>query len=103
ANVQPSEPAKLVPKTGVYAVRAALRDGAVVDGMMNVGVRPTFEAGGRRTVEVHLFEFTGDLYGQTLAVDVVARLRDERKFAGVEALVGQLREDAGHARAALAV
>ena len=103
ANVQPSDPAKLVPRTGVYAVRATLRDGAVVDGMMNVGVRPTFEAGGRRTVEVHLFGFSGDLYGQTLAVDVVARLRDEQKFAGVEALVVQLREDAGHARAALAV
>lgn len=102
ANVQPSDPAKLVPKPGVYAVRAALRDGSSVDGMMNVGVRPTFETGGRRTVEVHLFDFASDLYGQTLAVDVVARLRDERRFAGAEALVSQLREDAGHARAALA-
>jgi riboflavin kinase/FMN adenylyltransferase len=103
ANVQPSDPAKLVPKTGVYAVRVGLRDGRAVDGMMNVGVRPTFETDGQRTVEVHLFDFAGDLYGQTLAVDVVARLRDERRFAGVEALVAQLREDAGHARTALSV
>ncbi len=101
ANVQPSNPAKLVPKTGVYAVRVTHRGGAAV-GMMNVGVRPTFETDGRRTVEVHLFDFDGDLYGQTLTVDVVARLRDERKFDGIGGLVAQLREDEGQARAALA-
>ena len=102
ANVQPANPSKLVPKTGVYAVRAQGRDGQARGGMMNVGVRPTFETSGRRTVEVHLFEFSGDLYGQTLAVDVVARLRDERRFSGVEALVAQLREDESQARKALA-
>ncbi len=101
ANVQPADPATLVPKTGVYAVRAVLRGGEAVEGMMNVGVRPTFETDGRRTVEVHLFDFAGDLYGQTLAVDVVARLRDERRFSGPNALVAQLREDAGQARSAL--
>ena len=98
ANVQPSDPAKLVPKTGVYAVRVRLRSGRLAPGMMNVGVRPTFETDGRRTVEVHLFDFAGDLYGQTLAVDVVARLRDERRFDGIDALVAQLREDARRAR-----
>ena len=101
ANVQPSDPAKLVPKTGVYTVRAHTRDGRVWGGMMNVGVRPTFETAGRRTVEVHLFDFAGDLYGQTLAVDVVARLRDEVRFGGIEALVAQLGEDARQARDAL--
>ena len=101
ANVQPSNPAKLVPRSGVYAVRVGHRGGAA-RGMMNVGVRPTFETDGRRTVEVHLFDFDGDLYGQTLAVDIVARLRDERKFDGIGALVAQLREDEGQARAALA-
>lgn len=101
ANVQPSNPAKLVPKTGVYAAHVRLRTGRRVAGMMNVGVRPTFETDGRRTVEVHLFDFDGDLYGQMLAVDVVARLRDERKFSGIEALVAQLGEDAGQAKRAL--
>ena len=101
ANVQPSNPAKLVPKGGVYAVRVAHRGGAAA-GMMNVGVRPTFETQGRRTVEVHLFDFDGDLYGQTLTVDVVARLRDERRFDGINGLVAQLREDEGQAREALA-
>ena len=101
ANVQPSSPSKLVPKTGVYAVRVRLKTGRLAQGMMNVGIRPTFETDGRRTVEVHLFDFGGDLYGQTLAVDLVARLRDERKFDGVEALVAQLGEDAGQAKTAL--
>jgi riboflavin kinase/FMN adenylyltransferase len=102
ANVQPANPSKLVPKTGVYAVRAHLPGGETHGGMMNVGVRPTFETAGRRTVEVHLFDFAGDLYGQTLAVDLVARLRDEQRFAGIEALVSQLREDESEARNALA-
>ena len=101
ANVQPASEAKLVPGIGVYAVRATLPDGRTADGMMNVGVRPTFETDGRPTVEVHLLDFAGNLYGQTLAVDVVARLRAEQKFAGIEALVAQLREDEGQARTAL--
>ncbi|WP_412062919.1 bifunctional riboflavin kinase/FAD synthetase [Rubrivirga sp. IMCC45206] len=102
ANVVPSHPAKLVPREGVYAVRARLADGTEAGGMMNVGRRPTFETDGARTVEVHLFDFAGDLYGQRLAVDVLARLRDERRFDGVDALVRQLGADEAAARAALA-
>ncbi|WP_412067409.1 bifunctional riboflavin kinase/FAD synthetase [Rubrivirga sp. IMCC43871] len=102
ANVQPSHPSKLVPREGVYAVRARLADGTEASGMMNVGRRPTFETDGARTVEVHLFDFSSDLYGQRLAVDVLARLRDERRFDGVDGLVRQLGEDERAARAALA-
>ena len=69
---------------------------------MNVGRRPTFEADGRATVEVHLFDWSGDLYGRPLAVDVVARLRDERRFDGPDALVAQLDRDAAEARRQLA-
>ncbi|WP_420454414.1 bifunctional riboflavin kinase/FAD synthetase [Rubrivirga sp.] len=101
ANVRPADPRKLVPREGVYAVRATLADGATAGGMMNVGRRPTFETDGARTVEVHLFDVDADLYGQTLAVDVVARLRDEQRFDGVEALVAQLGRDAQAARRAL--
>ena len=102
ANVQPADPRKLVPREGVYAVRVALPDGAEAGGMMNVGRRPTFETGGARTLEVHLFDVDRDLYGLRLAVDLVARLRDERRFDGVDALVRQLGDDAEAARAALA-
>ena len=102
ANVQPADPRKLVPREGVYAVRVALPDGAEAGGMMNVGRRPTFETDGARTIEVHLFDVDRDLYGLRLAVDLVARLRDERRFDGVDALVRQLGDDAEAARVALA-
>ena len=102
ANLQLPDPAKLVPRDGVYAVRARLGNGPEAGGMMNVGRRPTFEADGGRTVEVHLFDTDADLYGRTLTVDVVARLRDEARFDGVGALVAQLGRDAEAARAALA-
>jgi len=102
ANVQPTDPQKLVPALGVYAVRATLADGTEAGGMMNVGRRPTFEADGARTIEVHLFGTDRDLYGQRLAVDVLVRLRDERRFGGVDELAAQLGRDAEAARAVLA-
>ena len=101
ANVQPSDPRKLIPRLGVYAARARLDDGTEADGMMNVGRRPTFETDGATTVEVHLFDIEADLYGRRLEVDVVARLRDEVRFDGPEALVAQLGSDAVAAREAL--
>ncbi len=102
ANVRPGDPRKLIPGAGVYAVRAHLADGPALGGMMNVGRRPTFETDGATTVEVHLFDWAGDLYGRPLAVDVLSRLRDERRFDGVEALVAQLDRDAADARRQLA-
>ena len=102
ANVRPDSARKLVPRVGVYAVRAVLPDGQTAGGMMNVGRRPTFEADGAVSVEVHLFSVEADLYGRTLAVDVVARLRDERRFDGADGLVAQLGRDRAAALAALA-
>lgn len=101
ANVEPTHRRKVVPKVGVYAVRVTLRDGATHGGMMNVGRRPTFEADGAVRAEVHLFDFAGDLYGHTVAVDVLARLRDEMRFDGVDALVARLGEDRAEALAVL--
>ncbi len=102
ANVEPTHRRKVVPRVGVYAVRVTLRDGTVHGGMMNVGRRPTFETDGAVRAEVHLFGFDGDLYGHTVAVDVVARLRDEMRFESVNALVERLGEDRAEALAALA-
>ena len=102
ANVEPLDGRKLVPAVGVYAVRARLPGGAVAGGMMNVGRRPTFEDDGATRAEVHLFDVDRDLYGRRLAVDVVARLRGERRFDGVDALVAQLGRDREDARAVLA-
>lgn len=81
----------LVPKDGVYAVTASV-DGQTWKGAANVGPAPTFGVDTRK-VEVHLIDFSGDLYGKELRVEFVRRLRDTRPFAGVAELVEQLKND----------
>lgn len=99
ANVAQQE--ELQPATGVYAVRVGLADGRTLDGVANIGTRPTL-GGGARSNEVHLFHFEGDLYGQSLTVSLISRLRDEQRFASVPELVDQIRRDAEAARLILA-
>jgi riboflavin kinase/FMN adenylyltransferase len=95
----------LVPAFGVYAVRATVMDGDTpsgrYDGVANVGIRPMFEVA-RPLLETHLFDFSGDLYGKHLAVELVAYLRPEAKFSGLEELKAQIDTDAEAARKALA-
>ncbi|HJZ91798.1 MAG TPA: bifunctional riboflavin kinase/FAD synthetase [Gemmataceae bacterium] len=86
----------LLPAEGVYAVSAVTPSG-VYPGAANIGPNPTFGEQDRK-VEVHLLDFAADLYGQPLSVDFVARLRDTKKFTGVDALVEQLQTDAAEAR-----
>ncbi|MDX1440541.1 MAG: bifunctional riboflavin kinase/FAD synthetase [Rubricoccaceae bacterium] len=100
ANIQPEHPKKLIPKPGVYAIRATTETGKF-GGMMNIGRRPTFETDGQVHLEAHLFGFDGNLYGTMLRVEFVSRLRDEQKFDGVEALVERLHEDRKQAEGAL--
>lgn len=99
ANLQVEHPRKVIPRVGVYAVKVTIMSdpggGDEPDplrGMMNIGHRPTF---GRRelSLEVHLLDFSGDLYGRDLRVEFVERMRDERRFESKEALVEQLSED----------
>lgn len=97
ANVSPET--ELVPADGVYAVRAEV-DGALWPGVANVGNRPTFGPG-RTGVEVHLLEYSGDLYGTQLRVRFEQRLRGERRFESADALVEQIALDISAARAAL--
>lgn len=99
ANVPVPGPRKLLPPEGVYAVRVQTPMGPY-DGMLNLGPRPTF-GDAKPVVEAHLFDFNEDLYGATVRIDFVARLRDTQKFSGVEALVSQLKQDAISARTAL--
>jgi riboflavin kinase/FMN adenylyltransferase len=91
---------KLLPPDGVYAVRVEWRGGRA-DGMMNQGGRPTFQQG-ERSLEVHLLDWEGSLYGEWLKVEWVARLRDVRRFASADALRAQLERDRQAARTALA-
>lgn len=90
----------VLPADGVYAVRVDV-GGRRRDGVLNIGVRPTF-GGHRRTIEVHLLDFAGDLYRQRLVVECVDRLRGEMAFAGPEALREQIAADVAHARTVLA-
>jgi len=118
ANLQPDDPFKLIPASGVYAVWAQVADqttpnrrllhedaiaysgGEALPAMMNIGTRPTFD-GRNRTLEVNIFDFDGDLYGQTVIITFVARLREERKFESPEALMAQLKEDQEQAKTIL--
>jgi riboflavin kinase/FMN adenylyltransferase len=91
----------LRPATGVYAIRAGLDEGletAWIDGVANFGRRPTFHAEDDVVLEAHLFDFSGDLYGKHLRVQLVERLRDERKFDGLDALKAQIAKDCEKAR-----
>ena len=81
---------------GIYAVRAQC-DGKTIDGVASFGRRPTFD-NGRPLLEVHLFDFAGDLYGRTLDIAFVAWLRGEEKFDDVAALVRQMDDDSARAR-----
>jgi riboflavin kinase/FMN adenylyltransferase len=93
----------LRPALGVYAVRVRVDAASerTIDGVANLGLRPTF-GGVEPRLEVHLFDFAGDLYGHRLCVALTAFLRPERKFDGIEALKAQIAADAQAARAALA-
>ncbi|HEX8471523.1 MAG TPA: bifunctional riboflavin kinase/FAD synthetase [Brevundimonas sp.] len=88
------------PAYGVYATRTRLPDGRVIDGVANLGVRPMFEIE-TPLLEVWLFDFSGDLYGQTVETELVARLRGELNFDGLGALKVQIDADAEAAKAIL--
>lgn len=91
----------LRPAYGVYAVRVRLPDGGLVDGVANLGVRPMFDPP-RELLETFIFDFSGDLYAQTVEVALIERLRGEEKFDGLDALVAQMDRDMARARAILA-
>lgn len=86
---------------GIYAVRAARADGTRIDGVASFGRRPTFD-NGAPLLEVFLFGFKGDLYGERLDVAFIAFIRDEDKFDSLDALIKQMDDDSAKARAALA-
>ncbi len=89
------------PLSGIFAVRVHGVGDAPQPGVASFGTRPTV-GGGEPLLEAHLFDFAGDLYGRRIAVEFVARLRDEEKFDGLPALVAQMEQDAAQARALLA-
>lgn len=105
ANLLP-EPHKLLPANGVYAAyvhlgnlleRDGIYDNPVYSSVVNIGVRPTFD-GHKRLVEAHLLDVDLDLYDRRITLELIARLRDERRFAGIDALKAQITSDVQQAR-----
>ena len=92
ANVVPDNAEKLIPADGVYAVWASIEGGEPMQAMMNIGKRPTFD-GKQRTLEVHIFDFEGDLYGKQIAVSFAHIVRYERYFSSAEELKRQIKKD----------
>jgi len=86
----------LCPKTGVYCVQVIF-DSKCYGGVMNIGYNPTFGDTGL-SAEVHIFDFDGDLYGRPIKVNIIQRIRDERKFSGPEELREQIRHDVEKAK-----
>ena len=91
ANIQIEEDYKLIPKNGVYVVKAKI-DQKEVFGMMNIGFNPTVN-GEKQTIEVYLFDFDADIYGQKIEVSLLDYVREEQKFGSVDLLKAQLNHD----------
>ena len=90
----------LRPKYGIYAVRGRLEDGRVLDGAANLGIRPTFDPP-KELLEPYFFDFSGDLYGQVIEVELHAFIRPEAKFDSLDALTAQMTRDCAEARTTL--
>lgn len=94
ANVHPDDRRLAVPAKGVYAVDAVLPDGSVHRGMANIGHRPTIDhSDAPKSIEVNIFDFDDDLYGQHISIRFLKHLRDEQRFPDVDALISQLHLD----------
>jgi riboflavin kinase/FMN adenylyltransferase len=98
ANLVPA-PGFVTPGHGVYATRVRLPDGTLVVAATNVGVRPQFVTGRGELIEAFLIDWSGDLYGQRIRIEFLGRLRGERRFESVDALVEQMGRDVEAARA----
>ncbi len=92
ANIKATDPEKIVPSFGVYAVKALVGN-IVYGGMLNIGIRPTISENNERSIEANLFDFSGDIYGQPITVYFIEKIRDERKMNGLEDLKRQLNLD----------
>ncbi|WP_264531640.1 bifunctional riboflavin kinase/FAD synthetase [Flavobacterium sp. N502540] len=99
ANIEINDEYKLIPKAGVYVVKALI-DQKEVSGMMNIGFNPTVN-GQKQTIEVNLFDFDAEIYGKKIEVSLLQYLREEQKFGSVDLLKEQLHQDKKNALAFL--
>ena len=94
ANLLIEEDYKIIPKDGVYYIRTTI-DNKLYNGMMNIGHRPTI-GNKAKSIEVNLFNFDRDIYDKIISIDVVVKIRDEKKFSSINALKAQLSKDEEH-------
>lgn len=91
ANIKIDESYKIIPKSGVYIAKAVI-EGKEYTGMMNIGSNPTVN-GTEQSIEIHLFDFNADIYHKNISVEILKRIRDERKFDSIALLQNQLKKD----------
>jgi len=94
ANISIEEDYKIIPKDGVYYIKTTIDD-MLFNGMMNIGHRPTIGSK-EKSIEVNLFNFDRDIYDEIISIDVIEKIRDEKKFSSIEALKAQLAKDEEH-------
>ena len=94
ANIKIEENYKIIPKDGVYYIRTTI-DNKLYNGMMNIGHRPTIGAK-EKSIEVNLFKFNREIYDRVISIDVVVKIRDEKRFSSIDALKAQLVKDEKH-------
>lgn len=92
ANIRVNSDLKLIPGNGVYAVTVSLKDSDYI-GMLNIGNRPTVNDSADRTIEVHILDFSGEIYAEEITVKFIDKLRDEKQFKDLQELQNQLKED----------
>jgi riboflavin kinase / FMN adenylyltransferase len=92
ANLKPESPEKLLPKTGVYFVEVQVK-GNTFHGMLNIGTNPTTDDDNKIKIEVNILDFDDDIYGETVQLNFIKRLRDEEKFSNLQELKKALDED----------
>ena len=91
ANIEIPETYKIIPKNGVYLVKAIINS-EIYFGMMNIGVRPTI-GGENKSLEIHFFNFKDNIYNKTISVEIICKIRDEEKFSSIDELKIQLKKD----------
>jgi len=92
ANLQASDPQKLIPASAVYAVRVLINS-VWYGGMMNIGIRPTINKDLKTSIEVNIFDYENEIYNQEIAVEFIAKIRNEQRFESLDALIQQLNQD----------
>lgn len=97
ANILVKDKTKIIPRNGVYLVQIHYQE-SILNGIMNIGIRPTIGESLENRIEIHIFDFNEDLYGHELEVEVLKKVRNERKFDSIDQLANQIAEDVLFAR-----